>query len=148
MRLHQRELLLLYSVLILRLPRRLRLDCRLLSCRERNQHRNPAAILAILLAKESHQIALFEVNADKDVTGGRDGKEQVSARHHWRRPEGEDKSQVDRMPHEAVQRWCRKLLLAQLSATEVRINLLDAEQAEVADQARADEHGSPTEHGQ
>ena len=69
----------------------------------------------------------------------------MSTGHHRRRPKCENEAQVDRMPHETVQRWRGELLLFELDTAELGVDLLQAEEAEVADQAGANQHHRPAE---
>ena len=47
-------------------------------------------------------IALLKLNGNQNVCGGGDGENQMSNRHPWRRPEGNDEPQHDRVAHESV----------------------------------------------
>src|SRR5215216_6559069 len=66
--------------------------------RQRDQHRYLLAVAAVLVAEQRNEIALLQPDADQDVAGGRDGEQQMSGRHHGRRPEGNQESEVDWMP--------------------------------------------------
>jgi len=49
--------------------------------RKWNQHGNSTAIVAIRLPVAGDQVALFEVDAQQDVSGGHDREHQVTRRH-------------------------------------------------------------------
>ena len=70
------------------------------------QHAHLLAIAAILLAEELDQIALFKLNSDQDVAGGRDGEQEVASRHRRRRPEGKQEAQVNGMTDMAIKGRC------------------------------------------
>jgi len=67
-----------------------------------------ALIGAVLIAKDVDQIALFQLDADDDVSGCHCCEQQVSDRHRRRRPERDDEAEINRMPHEMVVIGARK----------------------------------------
>src|SRR5579871_3366026 len=71
--------------------------------RHRDDHRDAAAILDIGLAMEGDEIALFQHDADQDVSGRRYGKQEMTRCHHGRRPERQDEAEIDRMADEFVE---------------------------------------------
>src|SRR6266700_8233282 len=73
-----------------------------LATRQREQHGYAPSIAAILVAEQCDEIALLELDADQDVAGRRHREQQVTRRHQWGRPEGEQETQIDRMPHQPI----------------------------------------------
>src|SRR5882672_12385368 len=65
----------------------------LFATRQRKQHRNAFFVAAILVAEHCNEIALFELDADQNVTSRRHREQQMARGHQWRRPEGKQKAQ-------------------------------------------------------
>src|SRR6476646_9358022 len=70
---------------------------------EREKHRHTLLVLAILLPEMGDQIALFEEDADKDVTSAADGEDEMTHAHLRRRPESDDKTQIKGVTHELIE---------------------------------------------
>ena len=73
-----------------------------LSKSQREQHRNLFAVLSIVVAIETNQVALFELDGDQNVGRGHDREEKMPARHPRCRPERDDESEIKRMPHHFI----------------------------------------------
>src|SRR5580692_7861310 len=58
-----------------------------------HQHRHAAPVAAVFIAEEIDQIALFQQDADDDVSGGDGREQQVPDRHRRRRPERDDEAE-------------------------------------------------------
>ena len=58
----------------------------------RKQHGYSRAVRGVIGAVKLHEIALFKEDADQNVAGGRNRKNQVPDRHMWSRPEGDQKA--------------------------------------------------------
>src|SRR5581483_503058 len=99
--------------------------------RPRQEHAHLAPILAITVAEEVDEVALLEGDADEDVTGGRDGEEQMADRHVGGRPEGDQEPKVDRMADELVEARRLEGRRAGLAAEKREHDLLEAEQLEM-----------------
>src|SRR6266566_9789922 len=98
-----------------------------LASRQRKQHGYAPSIAVILVAEQSDEIALFELDADQDVASRRHCKQQVTRSHQWGRPEGEQEAQIDRMPHQPIKQRCVKFRCRQISAEQAREYLAEAE---------------------
>src|SRR5215475_15533881 len=72
--------------------------------RKRDEHGDLLPVAAILISENQDEIALIERKTNQDVDRVRDRKQQVAKRHGRRCPEGEQKSQIDWMPHPPVER--------------------------------------------
>src|SRR5437879_431674 len=101
---------------------------------QREQHRHLFAVLSIAVAVEANQIALFELNGDENVSRGHDGEEEMPGGHPWRGPEGNDESEIKRMPHHPIQRRRFKGRRLIVFADQVVVNLLHPEETKVVDQ--------------
>src|SRR5205807_1211089 len=75
---------------------------------------------------------------------GHDREEQVAARHLWRGPEGNDESEIKRMPDHSVERWCFEWGRLIMFADQIVVDLLHPEKAEVIDQISRGEDETPT----
>src|ERR1700742_1631668 len=69
----------------------------------RQQHRYVAAILLVRRAELGDQVSLLELKRDQDVGGRRKRKQQVPGGHLGRGPEGDQKTEHERMPHQLVE---------------------------------------------
>ena len=113
--------------------------------RQRNKHRDLFSIAPVLVAKQPDQVALFQLDRDQDVAGGRQREQQVSGRHRRRRPEGEQEAEVDRMAHALVEQGVLKLGAGSGWPRRRATHLAQAEQLEMVDQEGAHQHQAPAE---
>ena len=58
--------------------------------------------MPMIVTEQLYEIPLPEENADEDVGRHHRRKQQVSDRHHWRRPERDYEAEINRMPHDVV----------------------------------------------
>jgi hypothetical protein len=124
-----------------------------LSFRQRQQHRHAALVVAIGVAVERDQVALFqEFHRDQDVTGGAEREQQVADAHRRRRPERDQETEHQRMAHDAVEGAGHERLFALFAAgtrpAAVVPHLFQTEQVEMVDQERAREHQQPAQRRQ
>src|SRR5438067_9800595 len=105
-----------------------------LSQPQREQHRNLFAISAVIVAIETDQVALFELDRDENVSRGHDREEEVTGGHSRRRPEGDDEPKIKRMSHHLIQ--CRRFERRRLFVftDQIIVNLLHPKEAEVIDE--------------
>src|SRR6185369_1144197 len=102
--------------------------------KRRNKHRHRLSVLFVSVAVLTHEVTLFELNRDQNVSRRCDRKEQMRRRHQRRHPECEEPTNVKRMSHEPV--WTRrhKLRLRIAVTAQVSPHLTHAKQVEVIDQ--------------
>jgi hypothetical protein len=110
---------------------------------ERQEHSSLLSISPVLLAVEADQIPLFELQGDEDVSGRREGKQEMPEGHRWTCPEGEQKPQHERVADIAIEprgfERGRRVLLPGC----VEVDLAEPEQVEMVNQERGHEHESP-----
>src|SRR4051794_20112020 len=118
------------------------------AARPRQQHADVLPVAAILIAKQIDKVALFELDRDQDVAGGRNREQQMADRHRGRRPESEQEAQIDRVTDDAVKQRGMKLRRRQIFAEQSREDLAQPEKLEMAEheggqykQAPAEERG-------
>src|ERR1043165_1795868 len=99
----------------------------------RNQHADLLAVDAVAVAELRDQVALLEPDADQDVPRGADREQQVSRAHVRRAPDAEHETEVDRMPHVAVQARRAELLRRDLASQQPREHLAQPEQLRSAE---------------
>jgi len=88
------------------------------TARHWKQHSDLLAIAAVLVAEGVDHVTLFQLDRDQDVSGRRHREQQVTDGHRWRRPEGEQESEIERMAHPLVEQRCAELGLRQLLAKQ------------------------------
>src|SRR5882757_8342608 len=78
--------------------------CGYLARGKRNEHRYLLAITAVLIAEHLYHIALLQIDAEEDIAGGSHREQKMPHRHGRRRPEGEQKAKIERVPHALVEK--------------------------------------------
>src|SRR6185312_16083658 len=110
----------------------------------RYQHRHTVLIAAVFVAEEIDQIVLFQHYANEDVCGRRSRKQQMANSHRRHRPERDDQTEVEWVPHELVEQRSQKTWCRCRTAHEMAGHLMQPEQLEVVDQERAGQGEQPT----
>src|ERR1700754_1105395 len=103
-------------------------------------HRHGVAVTLVIIAVSVDQVFLFKLYGYEDVSGSGNRKDQMRDRHRRRGPEREEPAKVKRVPHVPVQNRRAESQLCVLLATQVQINLAQAEKIEVVDQKRTDQN--------
>ena len=67
-----------------------------------DEHANLSSVLTVLVAVESHEIALFKLKSDQNVRGRHRREKQMPNAHRWRCPKCDNETSHDRMSNEAV----------------------------------------------
>jgi len=73
------------------------------AARKRNEHGCVLAVAAILVAELLDQIVLFQLDADQNVAGDHDRKEQMTNGHRRRGPDREQDAEIDRVADTPVE---------------------------------------------
>src|SRR5215472_6361064 len=110
-----------------------------------NEHSDLASITQVAVAELRDEVALLKPDTDEDVAGAADREEQMACCHDRRRPETEQKPEIDRVPHEAVEEWRSEFGLRQLTSVQIRNHLFHTEELEVVDEEAAREQHPPSE---
>ena len=76
---------------------------------------------------------LFELDADEDIDGGRDGEKQMPSRHVGRRPESDDESKHNGVANVSVEASGLELYVVVLLVAKVEPDLSESKQIEVID---------------
>src|ERR1700687_1164538 len=115
----------------------------------RQKHPDLVAIPAILLTELRDEVALLEPDADEDVPGSGDREQQMTGGHDGRRPETEQKAEIDGMAHVAVEERRPEFRLGDFVTSQAREYLAHTEELEMVDEEGAhQEHRPPEpEHG-
>jgi hypothetical protein len=115
---------------------------------EREEHGCALAVLAVGVAEEGDEVALFELNGDEDVASGGNGEQQVADRHPGSGPEGHHEAQVERMADVLIEGGRLETGGRVLLAASVETDLPQPKKVGVADQKRAAENREPAKRGE
>src|SRR6267143_1283593 len=110
---------------------------------EREEHGHALTVLAVGVAEEGDEVALFELNGDEDVACGGDGEQQVADRHPGSGPEGDHKAQIERMADVLVEGGRLETNGSGLLAAQVEADLPQPKKVGVAEQGRAAQNREP-----
>ena len=116
--------------------------------RPRDEHRHLLAVGFVARPMGPYHVALLELDGDEDVCGRRDGEDEVGDGHRRRRPEGHDEAEIDGVPDVAVPSARRELHRRVGHASQEQEDLPEAEEIEVIDEERADQHDHPAREGE
>src|SRR5215469_1229958 len=71
-----------------------------------HEHAYALPVALVCLAIVGEQIMLFKMDTGKDIGGHCQAEEQVTDRHAWCGPKGEEKAHHHGVTHQTVQCWC------------------------------------------
>lgn len=89
---------------------------------------------------KAHHIALLKLNSDQNVSGSGYSEDQMSSRHARRSPEGDNKSQHNRVAHEFVKERRHESRMGVRLTFRVQIDLPQTEEVKVVDEERTCEN--------
>ena len=69
----------------------------------RNDHWDVLFVTPVLVTVCVDQISLFKLNSEEDVSSCGNGKDEMRDRHRWRRPEGKQPAEIERMTNVAME---------------------------------------------
>ena len=93
-----------------------------------------------------HQVALFKLDRDQDISGGGDGEHQVGDGHGRSGPEHQQEAHIQRMAHVAVEPGGVELQRGVLDPTQIQIHLAQTEEVKMVEQKGRhdnDDHPKP-----
>ena len=68
-----------------------------------NYHWDVFPVTSVLIAVRADEISFFKLNRQEDVCSRGDGKDEMRDRHRWRRPEGKQPAEIERMTNVAIE---------------------------------------------
>ena len=116
--------------------------------RNRQKHRDLFPVLFICRAVSAHNVALFKLDGNQNVSRGGDREEHVADCHIGRGPKGDDETQHDWVTHKLVEKWRPESQLRILLSALVEIDLAQSKKIEVVNEKRAHQHRRPTQEKQ
>src|SRR2546428_2314831 len=125
----------------------LRLQPRLLG-RPRHEHRDLAAVRLVPVSVSLHEVTLFELDGDEDVSHRRHGEDQVRDGHRRRRPEGDDETEIDGMADVPIEGGSPEPKRPVRLALQIHEHLPQAEEIEMVDEEGADQHDAKAHQGE
>lgn len=111
--------------------------------RARDKHRNAASVALVIAAVLPKEIPLLELDCEHDVRGRGHGEEEMGESHVRRRPEGDQKSQIERMSYNAVRKRRAKCYRRIRPADQRKPGLAQPEEIEMVDVESHRQHGGP-----
>src|SRR5512145_1591523 len=92
-----------------------------------------------------HQVTLFQLNSDQDISARHPREQEVTNRHVWCKPESDQKSQHDRVADKLIKHRGAEAQFGLGLSSQLQEHLSQAEEVEVIDQECTEQHDEPAE---